>query len=213
MRVLSRSLLPYAVAVGGAVLAFGVRLLLGRMLGDRLPYILFFPPIALSAHLGGLRPGLLATVLGAVGVTYFLLTPTFSLADYGLVDAFGLTLYLVTGVVISALNESLHRSRRRVTAAAVKLRAADARSRVTLTSIGDAVIVADLNGRVTFINPVAEALTGWAADQAVGQPLDVVLPLFHERNQQPAESPLDRVLREGTLVGLGRTLLLRCGEG
>jgi PAS domain S-box-containing protein len=85
--------------------------------------------------------------------------------------------------------------------------------RVTLASIGDAVIVTDRGGRVTFLNPVAEALTAWHHDDALRQPLEAVFQIINEQNRQPVESPVARVLREGTLVGLGNHTNLIARDG
>jgi PAS domain S-box-containing protein len=74
--------------------------------------------------------------------------------------------------------------------------------RVTLSSIGDAVITTDVQGRVTFLNPVAEAMTGWTSSEATGQPLEQVFRIINEDTRQPAENPVHRVLREGRIVGL-----------
>jgi PAS domain S-box-containing protein len=73
---------------------------------------------------------------------------------------------------------------------------------VTLRSIGDAVIATDESGRVTVMNVVAEALTGWKAEEALGLPLHEVFHIVNEETRQPVESPVDRVLREGVVVGL-----------
>ena len=74
--------------------------------------------------------------------------------------------------------------------------------RVTLTSIGDAVIATDANGRVTFVNPVAESLTGWKAEEASGQPVQCVCRIVNEQTGEPLEEPVVRVLREGRAVEL-----------
>lgn len=73
--------------------------------------------------------------------------------------------------------------------------------RVTLSSIGDAVIATDRQGSVQFMNPVAERLTGWNAAQAIGRPLGEVFHVVHEETRQAIESPVERVLREGIVVG------------
>src|SRR6516162_843226 len=65
---------------------------------------------------------------------------------------------------------------------------------VTLSSIGDAVIVTDNRGAVTFLNPVAEALTGWQAQEAMGQPLETVYRIVNGVSRQPVESPVSKVL-------------------
>jgi PAS domain S-box-containing protein len=82
-------------------------------------------------------------------------------------------------------------------------------SRVTLASIGDAVITTDTEGRVTFLNPVAESLTGWTQGEAVGVPLEKVFAIVHPETRKTVESPTVRALREGVNAGLtNRTLLI-----
>lgn len=74
--------------------------------------------------------------------------------------------------------------------------------RTTLASIGDAVITADAQGRVSFLNPVAEALTGWKNSEAAGLPMEQVFRIINEQTLLPAENPVSRVLREGITLGL-----------
>jgi PAS domain S-box-containing protein len=99
------------------------------------------------------------------------------------------------------------------TRAATRLHAERERLRVSLTSIGDAVISVDTRGRVDFLNPAAEALTGWGPEEARGRPLDAVFPIRNEQTRQPAESPVARVLREGVVVGLANHTVLVARDG
>ena len=85
--------------------------------------------------------------------------------------------------------------------------------RVTLTSIGDAVIATDAAGRAAFLNPAAEALTGWPQDEALGRPLEEVFPIVHEDTRRPLDNPVARVLREGVVVGLANHTLLLGRDG
>lgn len=71
----------------------------------------------------------------------------------------------------------------------------------TLRSIGDAVVTTDTEGRITFMNPVAEALTGWRQAEALGKRLNEVVVIVNEDIGAPVEHPSERVLREGTVVG------------
>ena len=83
---------------------------------------------------------------------------------------------------------------------------------VTLSCIGDAVITTDGDGRVAFLNPVAESLTGWT-QQAVGQPLDSVCRIINEESRQPVEIPTVQALREGRTVKLASHSLLIAKDG
>jgi PAS domain S-box-containing protein len=85
--------------------------------------------------------------------------------------------------------------------------------RVTLASIGDAVITADALGRVTFLNPVAESLTGWTLAEATGQPLENVFRIINEESRLPVESPTVRALPDGVVVGLANHSLLIDKDG
>jgi PAS domain S-box-containing protein len=84
---------------------------------------------------------------------------------------------------------------------------------VTLRSIGDAVIATDLEARVTLMNRVAEALTGWRAEDAIGKPLPEVFRIVDEETRQPASNPVERVLRERTVVGLANHTALVARDG
>jgi PAS domain S-box-containing protein len=82
---------------------------------------------------------------------------------------------------------------------------------VTLTSIGDAVMATDTEGRVIFLNPTAAVLTGWQIEEAVGQPVQNIFQVINELTRQPAEDIVSRVLREGRMVALANhtTLITR----
>ena len=87
------------------------------------------------------------------------------------------------------------------------------RLRVTLASIGDAVIVTDTEGRVTFLNTVAQELTGWASEDAEGNKLETVFDILNEKTRQPVENPALRALREGVVVGLANHTVLVARDG
>lgn len=81
---------------------------------------------------------------------------------------------------------------------------------VTLASIGDAVIVTGVDGRITFMNAVSEQLTGWSAGDAIGRPCADVFRIVNEESRSEVESPVEKVLRLGKIVGLANhTLLIR----
>ncbi len=88
------------------------------------------------------------------------------------------------------------------------------RAQVTLHSIGDAVISTDAEGRVAFLNPIAEALTGWQEDEAKGRLLADVFRIINDETRESAEDPVARCLKEGKIVGLANhtVLLSRSGQ-
>jgi PAS domain S-box-containing protein len=87
------------------------------------------------------------------------------------------------------------------------------KSSVTLNSIGDAVISVDLNSLVTFINPVAENLTGWSNIEALGQPLTNIFNIINEETRLEVENPVNRCLKEGQVVGLANHTILIAKDG
>jgi PAS domain S-box-containing protein len=83
----------------------------------------------------------------------------------------------------------------------------------TLRSIGDAVIVTDPHGRVQLFNAVAEQLTGWDRNEAVGRDLAEVFDIINETTREPADDPVRRALAEGRVVGLANHTVLRSRDG
>ncbi len=87
------------------------------------------------------------------------------------------------------------------------------RLRITLASIGDAVITTDAEGCVSYLNPVAEALTGWTQAEAADRPLADVFHILNEHSRQPAGSPTIQARREGLVVGLADHAILVARDG
>ncbi len=85
--------------------------------------------------------------------------------------------------------------------------------RLTLASIGDAVITTDNKGHVTFLNAMAQSLTGWTKEEAVGQPLDAVFVVVNEESRRAVENPATRALKEGIIVGLANHSLIIARDG
>ena len=176
-----------------------VRLLLDPILHEHEPYIMFFPAVAFTAWIGGRGPGLLALLLGGVAVVWFLFEPRGTWLILRPEMQLGLALYVLVGGALIALIETLRRNQEQL--------------RTTLASIGDAVITADADGRITFLNAVAEELTGWRHDEAHGQLLGAVFRIVNEHTRQPAEDPAAKALRAGKVVGLANHTLLIARDG
>jgi PAS domain S-box-containing protein len=83
----------------------------------------------------------------------------------------------------------------------------------TLSSIGDGVITADCDGRVTLLNPVAEQLTGWSSAEAKGQPLEKVFRILNEDTRAEVENPALCAIQEGVIFGLANHTILITRDG
>ena len=97
--------------------------------------------------------------------------------------------------------------------AAERLRRSEERFRLTLSSIGDAVISTDRLGQVSFMNRVAEELTGWPEKGAAGKPLREIFQIINEQSRREVENPVEKVLESGAIVGLGNHTILISKEG
>ncbi len=191
------SVLRYGVAVGSVAVALLLSFLL-RPVVEPNPFIFFFAAVALSAGYGGLRAGLLATILAIFLADYFFI-PSYILFAFDAGNVVRLGIFALIAVLISWLSVARQR--------------ADMWWRVTLASIGDAVIVTDAQAHVIFMNAVAESLTGWMFHEVQGKDLAQVFQIVDADTRQAVESPVTRVLRDGTIVGLANHSLLIARDG
>lgn len=87
------------------------------------------------------------------------------------------------------------------------------RIRITLSSIGDAVLATDANGDVTFLNPIAEKMTGWSNDEAIGIPIEKVMPLVDATDGHVTTNPIRLAFREKRVVGMAMNIALKRRDG
>jgi PAS domain S-box-containing protein len=199
------------------------RLLLDPILGDRFPFLTFFWTIMLAAWLGGWLAGVLATLAAAAFSTYYWLPPLGVFA----VDRAGgsaLALFVLTGVIISLLNESWRRSatERDALSEALERRVAHERlgaerMRLALEASPAAMLLVDSQGRVVFCNDAAQRLFGYPARELTGLEVEALVPaplrgrhLGHRRNfseeraARPMGSGLDllAVRKDGSQVAV-----------
>lgn len=197
------SLKSYTLGLAAVALAVLLRWLLDPLLGNAFPLVTLFGAVAGAVWLGGYRVALPVSLIGYVACHYLFIPPrgVFNIADTA--NQIGLVAYLFTCSLIIVFGE---------VARVRQTRATQSREvfRVTLRSIGDAVITTDIKGRVTYLNEVAEALTGWSHSEAVGQPLERVFDIVNETSRQPVENPATRALKHGVVMGLANhTILIR----
>ena len=133
-------------------------------------------------------------------------------------EAYGSALHVVLLIPVLAsimilLSRSLGRRTDEVASLAETVGRSEERLQATLRSIGDGVIATDSECRVEAMNPVAELLTGWSLAEARGRLLSEVFHIVHEDTRQEVESPAERVLREGRVVGLANHTALIARHG
>ena len=160
----------YGVAVLSIALAIGVRWVLMPIIGVSVPFMQFFPAIALSAWYGGLGPGLAATILSALCVDYFLIPPFQSVLSANASDGFSLIMFIVIGILLSVLNESLHRAGRQISETATRLNETNEHFHLLVESVRDyAIFTLDPKGHVVSWNSGAQRIKGYTADEIIGQ--------------------------------------------
>ncbi|MBM9519996.1 EAL domain-containing protein [Desulforhopalus vacuolatus] len=112
---------------------------------------------------------------------------------------------IISGAITGGL---LLRYNARINKQILELHKQEESLRIALKSIGDAVIVTDTEGAVTYINKIAIQLTGWTSDQALGQPLTRVLNTVHAHTLEPVNNPVKMVLETGSIAGLSHHTML-----
>jgi PAS domain S-box-containing protein len=200
------SLKSYALGFIAIVLAVLLRWLLDPLMGDAFPLVTLFGAVAAAAWAGGYRVAIPVTLVGYVACHYLFIPPRGHLDINTSANQFGLVAYLFTCSIIIAFGEAARVAQTRVTQSREVFR-------VTLKSIGDAVITTDTEARVTYLNEVAETLTGWSQGDALGQPLERVFQIVNEVTRNPVGNPATRALREGVVVGLANHTVLIKKDG
>jgi PAS domain S-box-containing protein len=178
----------YGVAVLATLATLALRLVLDTALDGRPTLVIFTVPIMLSAYVGGWRAGVLATALSSLLANHYLLRPLGSLTAAWGSDQWDLFFVVAAGVVISALNEALHRARGRAEVAILKQREAQQAQEALLkagalqsaifNSANLASIVTDANGVIQIFNVGAERMLGYTAAEALNtlNPADISDP-------------------------------------
>ncbi len=198
------------LAFGVALAAVAVRLVLDPVLEDRVPYLV--PIAAMFVLVVIVRPApFLAGAAVAWLATWFLFVPpryTFSVA--GVTERTQLVTAAIVFLVAGFTTWLSHRAQARTLYSLLRADQNREALRVTLASIGDAVITTDTAGRITSMNAAAQQVSGWRADEALGRPLDDVFRIVDEATRLPAPSPASKVLATGqNIVLANHTILLR----
>ena len=215
----------YIAAIVIVAAATALRAAIGT-LGVRIPFVTFYPAVMIAGIYAGMRAGLLATALSAFTAGFLFMAPVgrFWISTPG--DWLILAIFAGTCILLSYMIELTYRALARAKEAEAQLKAAagreeaaaalresEERYRVTLSSIGDAVIATDAAGLITFVNPVAASLTGWEENEALGRRIEEVFRIINEQTRKPAEDIVRRVLRDGHICQLANHTALLSRDG
>ena len=197
----------YAAALVVSGLAVGVRAGLGSIIGDRAAFAVFAPGILFSAILGGVGPGLVAVILSAL-LAVGLSAPSHSLAETSGV-AF---VYALIGGLIVWMGETLRSMRRRASDAELQLDRREEQIRSIFSTVPDAAIVIDEEGRIISFNTAAERQFGYREQDVQGKNVNCLMP-------QPYKAQHDGYLQryfqtgERRIIGTGRVVAAQRADG
>ena len=199
-------LIVYGVAVGATVASLLVRWPLWPVLGDAVPTMTFFPAVMIAAYLGGLWPGVLATVLSAAAANYFITReiPFVHFSDVN--DVAATILFVLVGTMISALCESLHRVRHHMVTlerrrAEEAMRETEERFRQLVENIHEVFWMTDVqNKRMLYVSPGYEQITGQTCQSVYERPESRLETIHPEDRGRVVEQLAHR--QEGVFVDL-----------
>src|SRR5438309_1996079 len=169
----------HAVALLVTAVAFVFTLFLWPF-SHRFPFALFIAAVLASAWQGGPRSALITTILsGAILFGLYWLFSADQIAELGFDYLTRLGLFLFVGLLASYLSHQCRKATRALEVAGA-----------TLAGAGQALIFVDGQSRVTSLNSLAETLTGWTPEEAIGRPVEQVFHLREEKSGQPLECPV-----------------------
>ena len=196
----------YGIAPTAVALALAGRALLTPELHNEALYLYFVPSVLISAGIGGIGPGLLATTLS--------LLCAFAVLDKGSHPSYfvNATAFALTGIAVSWVGELLHRSQRRASVMTRNAVAREAHLQSILDTVPEAMIVIDEQGIMQSFSSAAVRLFGCSATEAIGQNIKTLMPSPYSENH---DGYLKRYMTTGErrIIGIGRVVVGRRMDG
>ena len=198
----------YGIAPTAVALALAARALLAPILHDDSIFLYFVPTVLISAGIGGLGPGLLATALSLLAA-FFVLSSASSISNTGLVNA---AAFAVIGIGVTWGGGLLHRGRRRADLMTRDALAREAHLQSILDTVPEAMIVIDEHGNMQSFSSAAERLFGCRAAEAIGQNIKTLMPSPYRENH---DGYLQRYMNTGErrIIGIGRVVVGQRKDG
>ena len=176
-------------------------------------FSIFLVAVLMGAWVGGIGPSLLGqTLLLLIHAACF--APSQSQHPQTMTRTIlGFCAYYLVGTVVAALSEARQAALKRVAQQIEKVALQDEKLQATISGIGDGVLVTDHAGRVSFMNPVAQTMTGWLEREALGQAVESVFQIQQAPGGPIVDSPLGNVLQTGESLRESRVLYLVSRHG
>jgi len=195
-----RDVARYAVAPVTIALAIAAKLALSPIASDESVYLVLVPAVLAAAGLGGLGPGLAATVLGLL---FVVLTAQSRLGASDIANA---AIFAAIGAGVSWIGGALRQNRVRATASTQDALSREAHLRSILETIPDAMIVIDERGAMQSFSTAAARLFGYSADEVLGKNVRMLMPSPYRESH---DGYLQRYLRTGErrIIGIGRVVV------
>jgi PAS domain S-box-containing protein len=173
---------------------------------QKAPYFtLFMASVVITSLFGGTGPGVVDTIISSI-LAFLVAPPAWTLRLSQGEDAIRIGLFIVFGVLISTIVGVVGELQR-------KLNRERGTLATTLRCIGDGVVTTDKNGQITFLNDVAQQATGWSLADALGTPIEAIVPLVSLDTRSPVVHPVRQVLESGTATVRADDGLLICRDG
>jgi PAS domain S-box-containing protein len=164
--------------------------------------------ILIGAWVGGLGPGLIGQTLILFAEALLFSGPSAEPFELTFRAAVNFAVFYMVGGIVGLLSELRQAALERAQIEKEEALSQREQLRATLSCMGDGVLVADAEGCLTIMNPVAEALTGWTISETKGMPVSDVFAICDEQSQQTVENPVKRVLRDGQVLHEEMRLIL-----
>lgn len=205
------ALQQYILALILVAIAVALRTWLSPLLGH--PSVaVFMAAILVGAWVGGIGPALVCLVLLHIVHGYWFQNPP-GLFEPTIASVVTTTGWYAVGITVGILSQKRTAAQRRERDQQLEALSQREQLRAILACMAESVVVTDVNGRLTLMNPAAEALTGWSTAQSHGRPWQELFTIRCETSQSEVNSPIARALSEGQVVQESRPLLLLSRTG
>ena len=189
--------LKFLFTVAITLFTLWVRVQLSTVFEQRPAVAIFMFPIILSAYVGGLWAGVLSTLLSIFSVNFFLVAPLHSLETSRQIDYVQMWILIVNGVLVSILNETLHRAQKSHEKAKEELERSEEKYRTLVETADDAILLTDINGNHLYRNNAYYTSLGFG----VGDNVDLDgFPNIHPEDRPRTEQVIQELLKTGTAI-------------